>query len=191
MIYSSVRIYMLQYWVKACNCPSNKANSNVLFRSKKLILTWNCTSSSFAKRKQFFDVLTCYEIWLSFLGGWKDFVERTSLPHFELDVLMSSWHVVLNFVILSDVRLLTAYLSQQTKLSSADEPHKNFFLWALLTFQVVSWVGASTIFLGMNSSELSLGNMLYALLWNRRRQDRKSNNFLKMEPEASKCIWWF
>ena len=35
--------------------------------------------------------------------------------------LMSSWHVVLNFVILSDVRLLTAYLSQQTKLSSAEE----------------------------------------------------------------------
>ena len=138
MIYSSVRIYMLQYWVKACNCPSNKANSNVLFRSKKLILTWNCTSSSFAKRKQFFDVLTCYEIWLSFLGDWRDFVERTSLPHFELDVLMSSWHLVLNFVILSDVRLLTAYLSQQTKLSSVDEPHKNFSLWALLTFQVVS-----------------------------------------------------
>ena len=35
--------------------------------------------------------------------------------------LMSSWHVVLNFVILSDVNLLTAYLSQQTKLSSAEE----------------------------------------------------------------------
>ena len=35
--------------------------------------------------------------------------------------LMSSWHVVLNFVILCDVRLLTAYLSQQTKLSSAEE----------------------------------------------------------------------
>ena len=34
---------------------------------------------------------------------------------------MSSWHLVLNFVILSDVRLLTAYLSQQTKLSSAEE----------------------------------------------------------------------
>ena len=89
VIYSSERIYMLQYWVTACNCPSNKANSNVLFRSKKLILTLNCTSLSFAKRKQFFDVLTCYEIWLSFLGDWRDFVERTSLPHFDLDVFLA------------------------------------------------------------------------------------------------------
>ena len=132
VIYSSVRIYMLQYWVTACNCPSNKANSNVLFRSKKLILTLNCTSSSFAKRKQFFDVFTCYEIWLSFLGDWRDFVERTSLPHFELDVFLACcvelchplWRPLVNSLSLTTNKTLFCRWTSQEflPLSAVDIP---------------------------------------------------------------------
>ena len=121
VIYSSVRIYMLQYWVTACNCPSNKANSNVLFRSKKLLLTLYCTSVHHCLLPKENKFLMSWHVMRS--GSAFLVIEETLWREqvFLILSLMSSWHVVLNFVILSDVRLLTAYLSQQTKLSSAEE----------------------------------------------------------------------